>query len=299
MNQQLELFRTYDGREIAYRIYPSLLDKYQQLLDYEEEAEKPWNKWTPASIEKAKTEYLESDFPIAPWIEPVVGDYILTPEEKYDEIEQELIDMINRKPHAPMLAADRGTAFNEVIDCLILNKPCQREDMTIESLRSQNVPFAIRADYNGFSFVFDLELCRAVKSLLGGAVCQYLIEAPIRTKYGDVLLYGYLDYWLEDKIIDLKTTGKYDFGNYERKWQKSVYPYCAIESGLTNGISEFDYLVVQMGKGKVITGTVYNEAYSYDHESNKIKLQEHIESFIDFIERNRDRITNRKIFNQE
>ena len=44
-----------------------------------------------------------------------------TPEEFHELQFQELIDRINRKPFDSE-KADRGTAFNEVIDCMIENR---------------------------------------------------------------------------------------------------------------------------------------------------------------------------------
>lgn len=44
-----------------------------------------------------------------------------TPEEFHEQQFQELIDRINRKPFDSE-AADKGTAFNEVIDCMVENR---------------------------------------------------------------------------------------------------------------------------------------------------------------------------------
>lgn len=287
-------------KRLKYRIYPSLLDKYQSLLDYEQETDVPWNVWTEKKVADFMSKQQEENANLQTTDSvPEVGDYILSADQMYEKIEKELIASINREEHEPSEAASKGTALNEVIDCLILNQPCQREDMTIESLRTEDgTPYAIRALLDDFSFTFDLGLCKQLRDLLKGSVCQYFISAEIETKYGLVQLYGYLDYWLHDKVIDLKTTGQYNFGKYERKWQRHVYPYCCIESGQTDAVHDFTYLAVQLGKGAIIKGTMYPEEYTYNHKQSTDMLRQHLESFIEWLERNRALITDKKIFNE-
>ena len=53
---------------IEFKIYPSLLDKFQEFLDYEQAAEEPWNKVSETAKEKGQYPDLE------------VGDYILSPD---------------------------------------------------------------------------------------------------------------------------------------------------------------------------------------------------------------------------
>lgn len=287
-----------------YRIYSSLLDKYQSLLNYEQEADEPWNKWS----EKKVAEYIEqhnaqngADDSKGEFVVPEVGDYIFTSDQMYEKIERELIDSINRIPHEPSEAASRGTALNEIVDCLIKHKPCTSKEMSVEVLRTPDSrPFAVRALIDGFTFDFDVNLCQQLKDMLRGSICQYFINADVDTKYGVVQLYGYLDYWQRNHVIDLKTTSSYSFGKYERKWQRYVYPYCCIESGLVeaNDIEDFTYLAVQLGRGKIIYGNIYPEVYTYNHEVCKKKLREQIESFIGWLESVRPLITDNKIFNQ-
>lgn len=263
--------------QFKYRIYPSLLDKFQQLLDYEEEAESAWNKDS--------------------------GDnYVISPEDMRLRLEQELVDTINRAPREPSFAADRGTALNEIVDCLIKNEASPRPDITIQSLRDPakgGTPYAIRADYNGFTFDFDVDLCRDLAAMLKGATTQMMTWSKIMTNFGPVLLYGYLDYWKGNTVIDLKTTSKYTFGQYGCKWQKHMYPWSLIESGVASRVDEFTYLAVQLGKGKLIKGKIYPETYTYNHGQSGGLLREHIERFIFWLLNNREKITDTKIFNKE
>ncbi len=277
-----------------FRIYPSLLDAFQNLLDYELVAEEAWNKVSEAAHDRG--EHLDKE----------VGDYVLSPDEMYDHLEQTLLDSVNRVDGVPSEAADKGTCFNEVVDCLIHNIPCGREDMTITSLRTdEGYPYAIRATLDGFEFLFDVNLCRKAARYFAGSLSQVMLQAPISTKYGEVLLYGYLDEWRHDKIYDIKTTGYYNYGKFERKWQKHVYPYCAIESGLTTEVSEFEYTIYKLTKptstNKIIRGEQYKECYTYDHETSTIALRMMCERFIEWLitQDEAGNITHRRIFNQQ
>ena len=190
---------------VRYKIYPSLLDKFQTFLDTDMAVEEWWN--------------LDSE-----------GEYKETADEMSDRLEQELLDAINRVPREPIEAADKGTCFNEVIDCLIARRKCEYEGMDIQigEMAGNRV---ITAKLNGFEFHYDAQMCKDVAKDYEGAISQHRCEAVLATKYGNVELYGYSDEIKSDIVYDIKTTGRYDFGKYAKGWQKHAYPYCLIESG--------------------------------------------------------------------
>ena len=64
-------------------------------------------------------------------------------------------------------------------------------------------------------------------------------------------------------------------------------------------VSSIEYTVLVLGKGKVITGKMYNEVYTYRPEASLELLRNHTEHFIEWLEDNRSKITDRKIFNLE
>ena len=278
-----------------YRIYPSVLDKFQKFLDSDLVAEEFWNK--------------DSE-----------GDYKLSPEEMSVQLEQELLDCINRVPHEPSEAADKGTAFNEVIDCIIEHHPCEREDMEVKSgammedggfskqePNSGEVHFnftaypCIDVKFYGFDFRFDAHLCKDVAQYFKGCIPQYTCSAILPTIYGDVELYGHVDYINTNKIHDLKTTKNYTFGNYEKYWQRHLYPYCLMESGEMEEVTEFEFTVVKWRelKNKPISGDIFKEVYTYSHEASTKALRCICEAFIEWLEANRHRITDKKIFGGE
>ena len=278
----------------SYKIYPSLLQKFQSLLDVELEVNDFWN--------------IDSD-----------GNYKKTADEIAEKHEAELICIINREGTAVIEAASKGTAFNEVVDCLIENRGSSRDDIAIRSVwydpsckmvisgdpedikDTTGLEKVIEASLDGFTFYFNTSFCKEVSRYFTGSIPQYLCSAILPTQYGDVELYGYIDELRQDKVYDIKTTGYYQYGKFENGWQKEVYPYCLIESGDCEEISEFEYTVVVWKelKGQPITGTMYRECYSYNHEMTRQRLTQMCERFIEWLEAHRDQIKDRKIFGGE
>ena len=267
-----------------FRIYPSLLDKFQEFLDYETAAEEPWNKVSETAIEAGK--YPDKE----------VGDYILTPDELCDKLEQELVDTINRVQHEPWEAADKGTCFNEVIDMLLDGRDCQYEGMTVTMDDK-----VVTATLDGFTFLFDLEFCKSVAEGLIDSASQVFTTATIETEHGIVELYGYVDEFQHDKVIDLKTTTQYDFLKFERKWQRHVYPYCLVQNGYE--VEGFEYRVIKWKGGTktqpALSGEVIPEYYTYTHEESEKELKAMLDHFLDWLEANKERITDTKVFGRD
>lgn len=263
--------------EIKYRIYPSLLDKFQRFLDSEQEFESHWN--------------VTED-----------GEYRKTYEEICDENEKALLDAVNRVPFdGDTTAMDKGTCFNEIIDCIVNKVPFINQDIQIESIKDNNIIVARILDDDGQAvkeFIYDMTLCRQLASYYKGALTQYFCKGIISTAYGDVELYGYADVCLQDKVIDIKTTKNYTFGDYENRWQRYVYPYCLTEAG--NTINEFSFDVVKWSGGgvrnPVLSGDMYEEVYGYNHAVATVKLRNILERFIEWIETKKELITDKKIF---
>lgn len=264
-----------------FRLTPSLLNKFQDLLD----ADKLWEKF-----------YGNAD-------EPSVSR-----EDYYAKCEKEMLDACNRVPFSSE-AASKGTALNEIVDCILDNRP-QREDMVIRRIYDQEVPdkkilspehlVGLHAELEGYSFDFDIDLVRRLTSYFHDCICQHRCEAIFDTSYGPVILYGDADYIRKDIVYDLKTTSKFDYGKFADGWQKHLYPYCLLESGELQTVSAFEYTVVPWAKGGSLeTGEIFREWYDYSHESSKDALRSIIEPFLSWIEAHRQLITHPRIFNQQ
>ena len=269
---------------VRYKIYPSLLNCYQTLLD--------------ADILFEADSNVDGE-----------GNYKRTIEEIEKELIDNLLATINREKAEPIEAAEKGTAFNEIIDRIITHSKDGNPAILIKSHKEYTSPNGlvnlpcenITADTHGFGFCFDANLCRGVAKDLSGAAPQYRCSAILPTMYGDVELYGFVDYILRDKVIDLKTTKRYTFLKFEHNWQKEVYPYCLIESGDMEDVTEFEFYVVSWKDlvDKPTQGTIYKENYTYRHDTAKGKLINICESFIEWLESHKEQITNKKIFGLE
>ena len=269
-------------KQPKYRIYPSLLDKFEALLHVEEEVESPFN------------------------IDAETGEYKRTEEEIEFELRKSLIDAINRVPFDSE-AADRGTAFNAIIDSYIHRRPhkvaTEREPYEILGFEDANVvqvafPERCGGVQKERHFIFDREWCIGEGKYFAGCISQLLVKAVLPTALGDVELYGYIDELRRDVVYDIKTTSRYQFGKYARGWQRHVYPYCLIASGMMEDVKAFEYTAYQLKKSRtgLISGTRYPEYYVYDHAQSTAMLTAHCEAFIEFLEANRELITDKKIF---
>lgn len=310
--------------KINYAFSPSLLDAYQRMVDtkveeffYKDEAgawHVNWNE-TEESLHYS--------------------------EEEVDALlKQEFIDKVNKVPEPPSEAASKGTAFNEIVDCLVKkSKPsdpavviktirCGEDlydarikklsyeadvlgkDVVPETLTMQEsidlftkigVPF-IYAAIDGFEFFFDKDFCLDAAEYFKGSICQYYTKALLETSKGVVELHGYIDYLRQDSLFDAKTTKQYAFGNYQKKWQRYTYPFALIESGMMSNVNLFEFTVYVLKGGTsrtpLITGTQYKEVYTYDHGQARMMLTQQCERLIEFLEENRELITNMKVFGQ-
>lgn len=252
-----------------YKFYPSLLDQFEKYLHVDREFEHFFNQ------------------------DQETGDYKKTYEEIETEMKQSLLNSINRVPFDSE-AADKGTAFNDIVDYFIHRKPVRTQ--IIEDINAD----VVTATYNNRTFYFSYRFCCKAAEYFHGSVSQLFVKAVLPTKYGTVELYGYIDELNRNRVYDIKTTSRYEFGKYSEGWQRHVYPYCLISSGLVKDIDSFEYTAYHMKGGTsrtpLITGVQYPELYKYDHQQSQGLLARHCERFIEFLEVNRDLITDKKIF---
>lgn len=200
--------------------------------------------------------------------------------------EQALIDRVNRVPFDSE-AADRGTAYNELIDCLIERRPSCMITYSADD-RTYTVT------YHDRTFRFPRSVADGMARMYEGALTQQRVEADLPTRYGTVRVYGVIDELMPLSVHDIKTTGKYTMGKFRDHWQHIVYPYCLAEHGTNT--PDFRYDVVEISKSGSVTGT-YSEFYHYVPERDIPRLRTHCEDFITWLMQHRDRITDRKIFN--
>ena len=257
-------------------IYPSLLDKFQMYLDSDRAVEERWN--------------ITED-----------GDYKLTADEIAAQRKSDLLDSVNRVRRPVSEAASLGTAFNWLVDS-VLEHGTDLRYMFPQLEQDENYIVTAPDPENGMQFPLSLRLAGEVASMLSSPIAQYYVDATLPTRHGNVMLYGYPDYWCSDgTVADLKTTGRYEWPKYERSWQRWVYPWCIKESkGADTDI--FRFVCVKWSKPTkarpYYDGTIYREDYNYDHEMATAKLTAFVEQFVTFLKINRSKITDKKIFGE-
>lgn len=246
-------------KKVDYNIYSTLLNTYQNYVD----AETLWSKFWGSS-----------------------DDPQITVEDYCEKTRKELIDTINRVPFDSE-AADKGTAFNEVIDCLIEHR--QSNKMEIVSDKNTDT---IKVNYNDRTFYFPLVFCVSFAGRYEFAISQHYTEGILDTSLGRVKLYGYTDEITPFRIVDIKTTSKYEAFKFRKTWQHKVYPFCLSSEGML--FDAFRYDVVVFGKD---APKVYEEDYTYVPERDIPELIEVCEGFINFLNVYKSEITDLKIFN--
>lgn len=254
-----------------YCFYATLLDAYQNYIDSDKIYEQYWG-WSdnpPHTLE----EFREQQF-------------------------QSFINTLNRVPFDSE-AADRGTAFNEVIDCIIDHRNSDKVKITkiYSSAMNDGNPshlVALNATYNNREFTFPIELCREFADYYKGAITQQYVEAILPTALGKVKLYGYIDELMPSSVHDIKTTSSYSVGKFKKHYQHLVYPYCLCIGG--NNVTTFEYNVAELGKNG--SYKTYTETYEFNASRDIPILQNTCEELIRFIQDNRNLITNQKLFNK-
>ena len=120
-----------------------------------------------------------------------------------------------------------------------------------------------------------------------GALPQVFVKGTLETHFGTIDLYGYADELLPFSCHDIKTTKNYHSGNFKEHWQHIVYPFCLKQMGMD--ISHFEYNVTNFKE-------TFSEVYVFEEERDIPKLRDICERFIQFVETNRDVITDTKVF---
>jgi len=202
---------------------------------------------------------------------------------------QEFIDKVNRVPFTSE-AAEKGTAFNNLVDELIKDNNevpngAGYSELLIEFLEKEPDGFIT---YEGFQF--SKSVVEHFYKYYKWATPQLFTQAILQTAKGDVLLYGYIDELMFGCADDIKTTGKYEFPKYLHNWQHIVYPYCLIENGVQPDVAcIFSYHITDFKN-------IFKEDYIYNPERDKQRLVEICERLIEFLELQKDKITDKKVF---
>lgn len=263
------------SQQPKYCFYATLLDKYESYIN----SSRIYNEYWGFSENPPHTE-----------------------DEFQEKQRLSLIDTINRVPFESE-DADRGTAFNEVVDCIV-NRSFQEIQPGVFLHNAGKVVTVILNEkqeaiscINGRTFILPLTMCKEFANYFKEATTQVLAEGILPTIYGDVLLYGYIDELMPFSVHDIKMTKRYSVGKFKHNWQHLVYPFCLNQQG--NSINDFEYNVAHINILKSgFFYESYTEHYAYVEDRDLPRLTNHVEGLIEFIEDHKDVITDKKIFNQ-
>lgn len=248
----------------SYSFYPSLLDAFQNYLD----AESSYDKYYGSS-----------------------EDPKITLEEWENKLFVDLINKINRVPYHND-AVLRGTQFNNVIDLMIENKTKdEKHELLFDANNVTILDWQMGEngiiDYSNKE-TYPLPIAKEFADYYDEAAKQVFVKGTIDTHYGDVDIYGFLDYLLPFSVHDLKTAKYYQNGNYRNHWQHICYPFCLACMG--SDVERFEYNITDFKK-------TYTELYMYKAERDVPKLRNMCELFINFLNTHHDLITDTRVFN--
>lgn len=243
-----------------YNIYATLLDTFQNYLDSDKIYSRYWgNSENPPH----------------------------TPKE-FEQLQyQAVLDRINRVPFDSD-AADRGTCFNEIIDCIVERRKSDKMELL-------STDTTIKAKYKEKEFIFVRSQILDAAKVYKNAVSQVLCLGILKFDDIEINLYGYIDELFFSKVVDIKTTSRTPQAfAFRDHWQHRVYPYCLNEMGAK--IDTFEYHHYVLNEQNNITAFVI-EPYPIDLDRIKPDLINICTLFTQFIELNKEKITDKKIFN--
>lgn len=215
----------------------------------------------------------------------------VTPDEWQNKLFVDLVNKINRVPFESE-TAEKGTQFNNVIDLFVANKTKDSKHELL--LDANNVTIMDwEQEENGMKtyskkYTFPLPLVKEFADYYEDAESQVFVKGIIDTCFGDVDIYGYLDYLLPFSVHDLKTCKYYQGGKFRKHWQHICYPFCLNKMG--NNVERFEYNITDFKK-------TYTELYMFKAERDVPKLRNVCELFINFLTTNKELIKDTKVFN--
>lgn len=127
---------------------------------------------------------------------------------------------------------------------------------------------------------FDPEILSKVRALLPRPMLK--TQVYCEHQLGDVLVYGYVDVLGKLVAVDIKTTSQYRPGCFEKSHQNFYLPALR-----PKGIRSLRYIITDFRD-------VYQEEYTQECDFTHQEAQ--IKAFCAFLDANRDRITDRRIF---
>lgn len=192
-----------------------------------------------------------------------------------EEAFKELINKINRVPFNPTPQIERGVHLQALVNGILYQRP---KDVFRGNEQAQI-----------FDKVVPMSIINDIVQPLYGSIMDWYVEAPMKTKFGIVMLYGEVDYLNGPTVFDLKYCEGYELGKYYHHTQRLVYPYCLMHRGID--VHTFEFRATDLK-------SVFPESYTIAPSEDETILRSIVEDFIDFIVKNRQEIKSKKLFNK-
>lgn len=223
------------------------------------------------------------------------GDDAMSADDFHAQAFADFIDSINRVPK-DIPAATEGTAYGEMHVKWALGEFTPEPVQEYYKNGNPNGPrrFVYTHTYHSnvtgeqvtITYKWNYEVALEVQEHFVGGVFEHLTETTLDTKYGSVILYGYVDLIRLNVMSDLKKTGKYDALKFMKEWQYRVYPMSLRREGVK--VDTFKYIACTGDRH------VYIEEHPYQ-ERFESEIIAHVEALYEFIQNNRELITNKKL----
>lgn len=196
---------------------------------------------------------------------------------------EDMIERINREGGTSE-TAEKGSAYHKLIETLLVVK----DKMHIMSEPDGDC-YTIKLKDKEYEFKPDI--IREIIHEDEGGYSEEYIEHEFDIDGNKVLLYGYVDR-VEgfNKLRDYKTTGNYTFPKYINAYQHKVYLVVANAEGYK--VDEMEYDITDFNDR-------YSEIYSYNETKMKADVFNMCRRVINFVEENKESITDKKIFGGE
>ena len=182
---------------------------------------------------------------------------------------QDFVAMIRREKTPPTEACLRGMEFERLVcdKCNLLDE---------EQFKEYARNYFIQKGVKGFEVDLALQpTCKVAKRCKGGQQ-QVPVMKDIVIGSDEYHLFGYADIIFPEKIIDIKTTGKYTEGyNYVKRSQHYLYSLCT-------GINTFEYLVADY-KESNIPRELHQIQFDMTQDENVWVLEQRIGDLMNYL----------------
>ena len=191
------------------------------------------------------------------------------PKNWQQKAQDDFIAMIKRESRPVTDACQRGIDFENLV-CENCNK------MDDQSFKDFAFDYYDKKGIKGFERDMAAYTTLNVAKIVRNGEQQVPVKKDVFFNGDEYHLFGYADIILPNKIIDIKTTGKYQGGyHYVKRSQHYLYSLCT-------GINTFEYVIADYKESK-IPRELHRVEFEMRQDENFDVLEKRIANLIEFI----------------